>query len=70
MFNRIAFLGQIVGYALTVTLRHTPLCTHQTKGRRELPQALGQHVSCLIPELPITLTPILTVDKNVAEFYH
>jgi len=70
MFDLTPFPDQIIGDSLSVTLCCTPLCTHQTKGRWDLPQALGQDVSYLVPQAPITLTPILTINKDIAELHH
>jgi len=69
MFDHISSPGKIVGNVLTMAFRRTLLRTHQTKGRRDLPQPLGQNIACPLPQPLVALAPLLTFDKDVPEFH-
>jgi hypothetical protein len=69
MFDGVPSLEKICGNELPMALSRMLLGTHQAKGCGDLSQALGQYISGVIPQSPIALTPVLTVYKEVPEFY-
>ena len=69
MFDGIPALEKICCNELPVALGRMLLRTHQAKGCGDLPQALGQYISGVIPQSPIALTPIFTVHKDISELH-